>query len=124
MVESSNKVEQEKLATYLRAQIVAGSIDVNIMTKVDRDTYNKDGEVIADNSDAIAALRGYANSNLSNSSVIFSAGMNPRLYNYLEKCTDFDLQENGTFKKKVIIKVSDYRSALIQGKYLAKKEFG
>ncbi len=121
MVESSNKVEQEKLATYLRAQIVAGSIDVNIMTKVDRDTYNKDGEVIADNSDAIAALRGYANSNLSNSSVIFSAGMNPRLYNYLEKCTDFDLQENGTFKKKVIIKVSDYRSALIQGKYLAKK---
>ena len=28
---------------------------------------------------------------------------------------------NGTLKKKIILKVSDYRSALIQGKFLAKK---
>ncbi|HSB94023.1 MAG TPA: hypothetical protein VLC28_12950, partial [Flavitalea sp.] len=67
------------------------------------------------------ALRGYAKSNLTNSAVIFSAGMNPRLYNYLGLCNEFDLNEDGLFSKKVIVKVSDYRSALIQGKYLAKK---
>jgi NAD(P)H-dependent flavin oxidoreductase YrpB (nitropropane dioxygenase family) len=66
-------------------------------------------------------LRGYAKSDLFNSSVVFSAGMNPRLYNYLEKCQQFAADEFGEFVKKVTIKVSDYRSALIQGKYLAKK---
>jgi len=91
------------------------------MTKIDRDNYNKCGEILKDSSDAVAALRGYAKSNLTNSSVIFSAGMNPRLYNYLENCKEFDVNEDGGFTKKVIVKVSDYRSALIQGKYLAKK---
>src|SRR5690606_5170194 len=64
---------------------------------------------------------GYVNSNLEGSSIVFSAGMNPRLYNYLERCRQFDADENGAFRKKIIIKVSDYRSALIQGKYLARK---
>src|SRR5690606_35112515 len=48
-------------------------------------------------------------------------GLNPRLYNYLENFREFDALSWGVFKKKIIIKVSDYRSALIQGKYLAKK---
>ncbi|MEO6730377.1 MAG: hypothetical protein ABIN01_04115 [Ferruginibacter sp.] len=113
--------EKEKIATYLRSQITGGSIDVNVMTKTDRNNYNKQGEILEDGSDAVSALRGYAKSNLINSSIIFSAGMNPRLYNYLEKCSEFDADNEGTFSKKVIIKVSDYRSALIQGKYLAKK---
>jgi hypothetical protein len=91
------------------------------MTKTDRNNYNEQGELLEDGSDAVAALRGYAKSNLSNSSVVFSAGMNPRLYNYLENCKEFDINEDGSFTKKIIIKVSDYRSALIQGKYLAKK---
>ena len=91
------------------------------MTKIDGNYINKHGELIEDGSDAVAALRGYAKSDLTNSSVIFSAGMNPRLYNYLENCKEFDVNEDGGFNKKVIIKVSDYRSALIQGKYLAKK---
>ena len=47
--------------------------------------------------------------------------MNPRLYAYLENFKDFFPDEAGVFKKKVIIKVSDYRSAAIQGKFLAKK---
>ncbi|MCK5678991.1 MAG: hypothetical protein KAH72_11025, partial [Flavobacteriaceae bacterium] len=34
---------------------------------------------------------------------------------------DFYPNENGEIKKKIILKVSDYRSALIQGKFLAKK---
>jgi hypothetical protein len=91
------------------------------MTKVDRDTHDSAGEVIPETSDALAALRGYAQSELTNSSIIFSAGLNPRLYNYLEKLNAFDAKGLGRFDKKIVIKVSDYRSALIQGKYLAKK---
>lgn len=106
---------------YLRSQIKAGSIDVNIMTKVDKNNFDKNGTVLEDGSDAVAALRGYANSDLMHSSIVFSAGLNPRLFNYLEKCPAFDAKGLGLFDKKVIIKVSDYRSALIQGKYLAKK---
>ncbi len=91
------------------------------MTKLDKNNHTKEGVLIEDGSDALAALRGYAKSELTNSSVVFSAGMNPRLYNYLEKIREFDANGQGQFEKKIVIKVSDYRSALIQGKYLAKK---
>lgn len=121
MVKSSDQLEKEKIEKYLRTQIKPGSIDVNIMTKLDRNNYDENGELIEDGSDAVSALKGYVKSNLSNSSVIFSAGMNPRLYNFLGNCKAFDVNEDGGFTKKVIVKVSDYRSALIQGKYLAKK---
>jgi hypothetical protein len=97
-----------------------GSIDVNIMTKVDKDNYINDEKLPVEYNDAHAALPGFANSKLS-SSVVLSAGMNPRLYAYMSQFDDFYPDENGTFKKKIILKVSDYRSALIQGKFLAKK---
>ena len=113
--------EKEKLEGILRSKVTAGSIDVNIMTKLDKNNYTKEGVLIEDGSDALSALRGYAKSNLSNSSVVFSAGMNPRLFNYLEKLREFDAKGQGQFDKSIVIKVSDYRSALIQGKYLAKK---
>lgn len=121
MTETADQAEQRRLADFLRSQVTPGSIDVNIMTKLDRE--NKDGQqqVIKDGSDAVAALRGYVNSELTDSSIVFSAGLNPRLFNYMENCPQFDMQEDGRFLKKVILKVSDYRSALIQGKYLAKK---
>lgn len=121
MVNTTDQLERKKIENYLRTQMSPGSIDVNIMTKIDKNNFDKDGNLLGDGSDAVAALRGYANSNLVNSSVIFSAGLNPRLYNYLEQCTAFEVNEDGGFTKKIIIKVSDYRSALIQGKYLAKK---
>ena len=121
MASISDHGERKKLESYLRSQISAGSIDVNIMTKLDKNNFDKSGNLPEHSSDAVAALRGYAKSDLSNSSIIFSAGMNPRLYNYLEQCKEFDVNEDGGFTKKIIIKVSDYRSALIQGKYLAKK---
>ncbi|MCX6187809.1 MAG: hypothetical protein NTU43_12600 [Bacteroidetes bacterium] len=70
--------------------------------------------------DAHAALRGFANSNL-HSSIVLSAGMNPRLYSYFEQFDCFFPDENGQLNKMVILKISDYRSALIQGKFLAKK---
>jgi hypothetical protein len=113
--------EREELQSYLRSMVVPGNIDVNIMTKIDKNNYSKKGELCEDGSDAISALRGYAKSDLNNSSVIFSAGMNPRLYNYLENCSEFNADATGSFAKRIIVKVSDYRSALIQSKYLAKK---
>ena len=39
----------------------------------------------------------------------------------MEQFEDFYPDEKGYIKKKIILKVSDYRSALIQGKFLAKK---
>jgi hypothetical protein len=90
------------------------------MTKVDKENYIKGEKMPVEYNDAHAALRGFANSKL-NSSLILSAGMNPRLYSYLEAFDDFYPSESGELKKKIILKVSDYRSALIQGKYLAKK---
>ncbi|KAB2915975.1 MAG: hypothetical protein F9K23_09595 [Bacteroidetes bacterium] len=113
--------QTKALQNFLRKQVVAGSIDVNIMTKIDRDVCDKQGNVIADTSDALAALRGYAKSDLTDSSIIFSAGMNVRLFNYLENLSEFNATDWGKFNKRIVIKVSDYRSALIQGKYLAKK---
>jgi len=97
-----------------------GSIDVNIMTKLDRENYRNNELLPVEYNNAHAALRGYANSNLE-SSIVFSAGMNPRLYSYLENFEDFYPDKAGYIKKKIILKVSDYRSALIQGKFLAKK---
>jgi len=109
------------LQAQLRNEVKAGAIDVNIMAKVDRNTYTKDGEMLPKEfSDALSSLRGFANSDLE-SSVVFSAGYNPRLYAYIDTFPDFLPDETGRLKKKIILKVSDYRSALTQGKILAKK---
>src|SRR5690606_30415530 len=114
-------MERERIQTQLRRHIKAGDIDVNIMTKVDKANYDQNGDPLPQEySDALSALRGYARSNLR-SSVVFSAGMNPRLYSYCEDFEDFFPSEGQLPKKKIILKVSDYRSALIQGKFLAKK---
>ena len=121
MLGTTNHLEKQKMEEILRDNVIAGRIDVNIMTKLDKNNFTKQGVLIEEGSDAVAALRGYAKSDLQNSAIVFSAGMNPRLYNYLEKLSEFDAQEGHDFEKKIIIKVSDYRSALIQGKYLAKK---
>jgi hypothetical protein len=105
----------------LKAAIFSGKIDVNIMTKVDKINFDKEGnELPREFSDALSALRGFAESDLE-SSVIFSAGMNPALYGYAEQFADFFPDANGKIKKGIILKVSDYRSALIQGRFLAKK---
>lgn len=113
--------EKNKLQEKLRASVTAGSIDVNIMAKVDNSNYNSSGELLPDEySDALSALRGYAKSTLR-SSIVFSAGYNPRLYNYVANFNDFFPDTTGNIRKQIILKVSDYRSALIQGKIFAKK---
>ena len=120
MTKSSGKAK-ELYQVLLRSKITAGAIDVNIMTKLDNLNYSKDGELLpVEYSDALSAFRGFANSSLS-SSIVFSAGLNPRLFAYLENFNDFFPDKKGNIKKKIILKVSDYRSALIQGKFLAKK---
>lgn len=104
----------------LRSSIKKGTIDVNIMAKVDKMNFKDDVFTGQENTDALAALRGFATSNLQ-SSLILSAGMNPHLYGYIANFPDFFPNENGEIKKKIILKVSDFRSAFIQAKFLAKK---
>lgn len=112
--------EKIKLQEALKRGIVAGRIDVNIMSKVDKANYLK-GQYLGDkNTDALAAMRGFANSDLD-SAVVISAGLNPRLFGYMEELEGFYPAADGSIQKKIILKVSDYRSAMIQAKVLAKK---
>ncbi|WP_369766218.1 hypothetical protein [Flavobacterium sp. WC2429] len=111
---------KEAIMNYLESNLSPGDIDVNIMTKIDKDNFIKDEQLPTEFNDAHASLRGFANSNLS-SSVVLSAGMNPRLYSYFENFDVFFPDENNHLNKKIILKVSDFRSAMIQGNFLAKK---
>ncbi|MFV8466858.1 hypothetical protein [Flavobacterium sp. LB1P62] len=111
---------KESIKNYLENNLYPGTIDVNIMTKLDKDNFNKDEQLPIAFNDAHAALRGFANSTLE-SSVVLSAGMNPRLYSYFENFTAFFPDLNNNLKKKITLKVSDFRSAMIQGNFLAKK---
>jgi len=115
-----NNSLKEDVHNWIQNHLKLGSIDVNIMTKLDKVNYSKNEKLPIEFNDAHAALRGFANSNLE-SSIVLSAGMNPRLYAYFENFSDFFPSKENKLKKKIILKVSDYRSALIQGKFLAKK---
>ncbi len=120
MLAEKNPAEKMAKQDALREQVAAGGIDVNIMTKLDRDTYKGGEKQPAMFSDALSALRGFAKSTL-HSAIVFSAGINTRLYNYMAEFEDFFPNAKGELTKKIIIKVSDFRSAVIQGKYLAKR---
>ncbi len=112
--------EKNRLQQYLKSQVVTGSIDVNIMTKLDNIPVVKGKQIDVKYSDAGAALRGFAKSKLS-SSMIFSAGMNPRLFDAINQYKDFLPDAFGKLKKRIVLKVSDFRSASIQGRALARK---
>jgi hypothetical protein len=106
---------------WLKDNMEPGAIDVNIMTKLDKANFTKSGEQLPqDMNDAHAALRGFAKSDL-NSGVVLSAGLSPRLYSYVANFDTFFPDEKEQLEKTIILKVSDYRSALVQGKFLAKK---
>jgi hypothetical protein len=120
MLTSDDTVARAQEQEELRRLAVPGSIDVNIMTKLDRSQYVDGHKQPAEFNDAMAALRGYAKSTLS-SSIVFSAGMNPHLYDYLSTFAEFYPDSDGHIRKKIVLKVSDYRSALVQGKFLAKR---
>jgi hypothetical protein len=110
----------EEFSKWVNEKLHVGSVDVNIMTKLDKVNSKNGVELPVEYNDAHAALRGYANSGLT-SSLVLSAGMSPRLYSYLENFKDFFPDVNGFIKKKIILKVSDFRSALVQGKIFAGK---
>lgn len=112
--------EKEKGEALLRSQAIPGSIDVNIMTKVDRTVYRRGEPLPPEFREAMAALRGFARSTLR-SSVVFSAGMNMHLYSYAAAFDDFFPDEQERLRKQIVLKVSDYRSAVIQGKFFAKR---
>ncbi len=113
--------ERDIFARELTRKMAPGSIDVNIMVKVDKANYGPDGEPLGDEfSDAKAALRGFAKSSLE-SSIVFSAGINKSLFTYMSTFPLFYCDESGLIPKKIVLKVSDFRSAQIQGRFLAKK---
>ncbi|MCJ8501258.1 hypothetical protein [Desulfatitalea alkaliphila] len=112
--------ELQSLQAELRRHIVPGRIDVNIMTKLDMDRYRNGAKLPAEFADAMAALRGFAKSTLR-SAMVFSAGINQRLYTYAACFDDFFPCDTAGPVKSIILKVSDYRSALVQGKFLAKR---
>jgi hypothetical protein len=121
MLGTSDPAEKAEMGEALKASMTVGSIDVNIMSKVDKANYGSDDQYLGDDyTDALAAMRGFTNSDLK-ASVIISAGLNPRLYSYMEKCAAFYPDEKGQPDKSIILKVSDFRSAMIQAKMLAKK---
>ena len=120
LLQTKDRETVKKMQNWLRAHLSVGSIDVNIMTKLDKVNFKGEAELPVAYNDAHAALRGFARSDL-HASIVLSAGINPRLYGYMAHFEDFYPDENGFLKKGIILKVSDYRSALIQGKFLAKR---
>lgn len=104
----------------LEARMTPGSIDVNIMVKLDRVNYDAAGAAKpAEFNDALAALRGFAESRVQ-AAVVFSAGINKRLFRYASQFREFYRDSSGELKKRIVLKVSDFRSALSQGRFLAK----
>src|ERR1035437_10572735 len=121
LLQMKNGFERLHFGEKLTSMMRPGSIDVNIMSKVDKQNFDENGEKLGEEySDAKAVFRGFARSCLD-SSVVFSAGFNRSLCSYIAQFSDFYRDKNGELKKKITIKVSDYRSALIQGKFLATK---
>ncbi|MBW2644415.1 MAG: hypothetical protein JRC89_13940 [Deltaproteobacteria bacterium] len=120
MLQTKDNESVNKLQNWLKENLSVGSIDVNIMTKLDKTNFKGSEELSVEYNDAHAALRGFALSDL-NAAIILSAGLNIRLYSHMANFEDFYPDENGFLKKRIVLKVSDFRSALTQSKFLAKK---
>ena len=120
MLALADPAERARQQQRLRGLAVPGNIDANIMSKGDRDAYHNGQKLPPRFSDASAALRGFAESTLTGS-MVFSAGMNPRLYSYAGEFPDFLPNQDGHLKKTIVLKVSDFHSAAVQGKFLAKR---
>ena len=121
MMAETDLEQKKRRQDELRLLMKPGHINVNVMTKVDCTIDRVDNRMLdPDKTDALNGLKGYGESDLQ-SSIIFSAGMNPRLYGAITKYPDFFPDSSGVLKKQIVLKVSDYRSAAIQGRFLAKK---
>jgi hypothetical protein len=118
----SESAEKEKLIAELNEEIVAGDIQTNIMVKLDSERRDLGtGELLTDEyTDSKAALKGFADSHIDGG-IVFSAGINQSLFQYMTQFSGFYRNTMGKLKKRIIVKVSDFRSAMIQGKFLARK---
>ncbi|MBQ3778995.1 MAG: hypothetical protein II835_13180, partial [Fibrobacter sp.] len=92
----------------LTEKMEPGEIQANIMVGLNHEEA------------AFDAVRGFAASKVSGA-LVLSAGVNLSVFEEIAKCKDFYRTGTRPPKKKIILKVSDYRSALVQGRYLAKK---
>lgn len=92
----------------LTEKMEPGEIQANIMVGLNHEEA------------AFDAVRGFAASKVKGS-LVLSAGVNLAVFEEIAKCKDFYRTATHAPSKKVILKVSDYRSALVQGRYLAKK---
>lgn len=119
MLACTDDTERASMQQELRDAIRPGAIDVNIMVKVDRDRFRNGEKQAPEYGDAMAALRGFANSDLE-SSIVLSAGFNRRLTRYVENFADFHADALGRFRKRIVLKVSDFRSAITQARMFAR----
>ena len=93
--EFDDPVQRVHFENRLRSMMKPGAIDVNIMTKVDKMNFDTDGNYTGDtHTDALAAMRGFAESKL-HSSVVLSAGLNQRLFGYMETFAEQALVKTG-----------------------------
>ncbi len=120
MQAATDPAEKTALQEELRREVRPGGIDVNIMTKLDRDRVRRGKLLPPEFADAMSALRGFARSRVRGS-LVLSAGINRRLFGYLARFEDFLPDAAGELRKRVILKVNDFRSALVQGKLLARQ---
>ena len=119
MKETLDERRRQNMQERLRAMVKPGAIDVNIMTKLDRD-HDRSGKPYAECcSDALTALRGFLHSKVDGS-VVLSAGMNARLFAYMGQFRELLPDSFGDLRKRIVLKVADYRSAMLQGKKLAR----
>ncbi len=117
----ADPILRSEAVSKLNNAILPGRIGCNIMTKLDAvRCYGKPNPITNDLSDAKSALKGFAESKCEGD-VVLSAGVNPTLFGLLEQFNDFYPDESGYTRKRIILKVSDVRSSLVQGKLLAKK---
>jgi len=119
MLAEPDPAARARMQDALRPSAVPGGIDVNIMTKLDSDVWSDGRPREPEARDAMAALRGFARSTLR-SAMVFSAGLNQRLFRYAAEFEDFYPDASGSPRKSIILKVSDFRSAQVQGRFLAK----
>ncbi len=120
MLATSEGPERERLDAELREALRPGPVEANIMTKLDR-AVTMDGEPRPEGeSDAVAAMRGFAESELLGG-LVLSAGMNVKLFAGLSAYEAFFPVGGKPPRKHIILKVSDYRSAFVQGKLLARR---
>ncbi|WP_290766399.1 hypothetical protein [Fibrobacter sp. UBA4297] len=92
----------------LTEKMEPGEIQANIMVGLNHDEA------------AFDAVRGFAASKVAGA-LVLSAGVNLSVFEEIAKYKDFYRTRDKAPTKKIILKVSDYRSALVQGRYLAKK---